>query len=87
MSLLHKVPSAAAQLDHPCRCAAGRYRHHFPEQLGVTLYKLSLVSIAAILGYHLDRALFPMPAREYLIDDWKKKTPASKFGAGEPQWT
>jgi uncharacterized membrane protein len=23
------------------------------------LYKLSLVSIAAILGYHLDRALFP----------------------------
>lgn len=44
-----------------------------PEQLGVTLYKLSLVSIAAILGYHLDRALFPYASPgSYLLDDWKK---------------
>jgi hypothetical protein len=45
-----------------------------PEQLGVTLYKLSLVSIAAILGYHLDRALFPYASPGgYLANDWKKK--------------
>ncbi|HGF0789411.1 MULTISPECIES: putative holin [Klebsiella pneumoniae complex] len=45
-----------------------------PEQLGVTLYKLSLVSIAAILGYHLDRALFPYASPGgYLANDWKKQ--------------
>lgn len=45
-----------------------------PEQLGVTLYKLSLVSIAAILGYHLDRALFPYASPGgYLAVDWKKQ--------------
>jgi hypothetical protein len=59
MSFSQGPSPAAAQLDHSRRCAAGRYRRHFPEQLGVTLYKLLLVSIAAILGYHLDRALFP----------------------------
>ncbi|HBV4277099.1 TPA: putative holin [Klebsiella michiganensis] len=43
-----------------------------PEQLGVTLYKLSLVSIAAILGYHLDRALFPYASPgSYLTKNWK----------------
>ena len=30
-----------------------------PAQLPVVLYKLALVSIASIIGYHLDRALFP----------------------------
>jgi hypothetical protein len=30
-----------------------------PHQLGVTLYKLSLVSLAAVAGYWIDRALFP----------------------------
>lgn len=45
-----------------------------PEQLGVTLYKLSLVSIAAILGYHLDRALFPYASPgSYLSGDWKQQ--------------
>ncbi|ENU2136456.1 TPA: putative holin [Klebsiella michiganensis] len=40
-----------------------------PEQLGVTLYKLSLISIAAILGYHLDRALFPYASPGSYPDD------------------
>ncbi|HIG8799244.1 TPA: putative holin [Raoultella terrigena] len=45
-----------------------------PEQLGVTLYKLSLVSIAAILGYHLDRALFPYASPgSYLTENWKNR--------------
>lgn len=30
-----------------------------PHQLPVTAYKLSLVSLAAIVGYWLDRSLFP----------------------------
>lgn len=30
-----------------------------PQQLGVTLYKLSLVSLAAAVGYWIDRSLFP----------------------------
>lgn len=47
-----------------------------PEQLGVTLYKLSLVSIAAILGYHLDRALFPYASRVGArLTTGKSKTP------------
>lgn len=29
-----------------------------PFQLGVTLYKLSLVTLAAVLGYWIDRAVF-----------------------------
>jgi len=31
----------------------------YPQQLGVSLYKLSLVSMAGVIGYWLDRALFP----------------------------
>ena len=31
----------------------------FPQQLGVSLYKLSLVSMAGVVGYWLDRSLFP----------------------------
>jgi hypothetical protein len=30
-----------------------------PYQLTVTLYKISLVSLAAVLGYWIDRAVFP----------------------------
>lgn len=30
-----------------------------PHQLGVTLYKLSLVSLAAVVGYWIDRSAFP----------------------------
>ncbi|MGJ5822099.1 putative holin [Serratia sp. H402Y] len=60
-----------------------------PMQLGVTLYKLSLVSIAAILGYHLDRALFPYASPgSYLIDDWKETQgkPLIPSGRNEPEF-
>ncbi|MBB7537731.1 putative holin [Escherichia coli] len=30
-----------------------------PQQLPVVVYKLSLISLAAVLGYWLDRSLFP----------------------------
>lgn len=60
-----------------------------PAQLGVTLYKLSLVSIAAILGYHLDRALFPYASPgSYLIDNWKETLgkPPIPNGRNEPEF-
>lgn len=44
-----------------------------PQQLPVVLYKLSLVSVAAIIGYHLDRALFPYSSPgSYLKNKWVK---------------
>lgn len=30
-----------------------------PHQLGVVIYKLALVTLGAVLGYYIDRALFP----------------------------
>ncbi len=36
-----------------------------PHQLPVSLYKLSLVTLAAVIGYWLDRSLFP-----YARPDW-----------------
>ena len=43
-----------------------------PQQVPVVIYKLSLVSIAAIIGYHLDRALFPYASPGgYLAVNWK----------------
>jgi len=30
-----------------------------PHQLGVTLYKFSLISLGAVLGYWIDRSVFP----------------------------
>ena len=45
-----------------------------PAQLPVVLYKLALVSVAAIIGYHLDRALFPYASPGgYLKDKWQKR--------------
>lgn len=45
-----------------------------PAQLPVVLYKLALVSVAAIIGYHLDRALFPYASPgSYLKEKWQKR--------------
>lgn len=44
-----------------------------PQQLSVVIYKLSLVLLSAVIGYHLDRALFPYSSPGgYLCTDWKK---------------
>ena len=44
-----------------------------PQQLPVVIYKLSLVLLSAVIGYHLDRALFPYSSPGgYLCTDWKK---------------
>lgn len=38
-----------------------------PQQLGVSLYKLSLVALAAVVGYWLDRSLFPYARPDELL--------------------
>lgn len=56
-----------------------------PHQLSVTLYKLSLISLAAVLGYHLDRGLFPYASPgSYLQADWKASPPYD--GTDKPEY-
>ncbi|WP_140919141.1 putative holin [Limnobaculum xujianqingii] len=60
-----------------------------PQQLPVTLYKLSLVCLAAVIGYHLDRALFPYASPgSYLVDNWKTVIgqPAHNMDKLEPEY-
>ncbi|MBY0466661.1 MAG: putative holin [Burkholderiales bacterium] len=38
-----------------------------PQQLPVSLYKLSLVSLAAVIGYWLDRSIFPYARPDSLM--------------------
>ena len=50
-----------------------------PVQLPVVLYKAALISLAAVLGYWLDRALFPYARPDsYLVRDWH-------LGSTEPE--
>ena len=39
-----------------------------PQQLPVTLYKINLVALAGVLGYWLDRALFPYARPDEWVD-------------------
>lgn len=42
-----------------------------PQKFGLTIYKASLVSLAAVMAYWLDRALFPCTRPDgYLTRDW-----------------
>ena len=46
-----------------------------PAQLPVVLYKAALIALAAVIGYWLDRALFPYARPDsYLWRDWRKGT-------------
>jgi len=50
-----------------------------PVQLPVVLYKTSLIALAAVLAYWLDRALFPYARPDgYLCRDWR-------YGTEEPE--
>lgn len=43
-----------------------------PQQLPVVIYKISLITLAAVLGYWLDRSLFPKAALgQYLVHEAK----------------
>ncbi|MBK6853254.1 MAG: putative holin [Burkholderiales bacterium] len=39
-----------------------------PQQLAVSVYKLSLVTLAAVVGYWLDRSLFPYGRPDELLE-------------------
>lgn len=44
-----------------------------PEQMPVVLYKAAVVTFAAVLGYWIDRAIFPYSRPDsYLVHDWRK---------------
>ncbi len=46
-----------------------------PVQLPVVLYKAALIALAAVMGYWLDRALFPYARPDsFLWRDWRKGT-------------
>ena len=46
-----------------------------PVQLPVVLYKAALIALAAVIGYWLDRALFPYARPDgYLVRDWRHGT-------------
>lgn len=55
-----------------------------PQQLPVSLYKLSLVTLAAVVGYWLDRSLFPYARPDVFLsldepgfDAWAEPDPTS----------
>lgn len=39
-----------------------------PQQLPVSLYKLSLVALAAVAGYWIDRSVFPYARPHFFVD-------------------
>lgn len=46
-----------------------------PAQLPVVLYKAALIALAAVMGYWLDRVLFPYARPDsFLWRDWRKGT-------------
>ncbi len=47
-----------------------------PQQLPVSLYKLSLVSLAAVIGYWLDRSLFPYARPDQFLNQLYDTDPA-----------
>lgn len=50
-----------------------------PAQIPIAIYKLSLISLAACVGYWIDRALFPYSRPDgYLYRDWR-------YGTDEPE--
>lgn len=53
-----------------------------PEQMTVVLYKAAVVTFAAVLGYWIDRAIFPYARPDsYLVDDWRRtKSLLSEYG-------
>lgn len=53
-----------------------------PQQAPVSLYKLSLVALAGVAGYYLDRSVFPYARPDgYLCQDWRRGTLEPEFAA------
>ncbi|MBO9538743.1 putative holin [Herbaspirillum sp.] len=56
----------------------------YPTQLPVSLYKLSLVTMAGVIGYWLDRSLFPYARPDSFIEPDDGAEPCKECGVGEP---
>lgn len=55
-----------------------------PENGEVTLYKLSLAVLAALVGFFFDFALFPFATpRSYLVEDWIADPDADRPGEAD----
>lgn len=56
-----------------------------PAQLPVVLYKVALITLAAVLGYWIDRIVFPYARPDsYLFSDWRKGTSEPEGDADFP---
>ncbi len=56
-----------------------------PQQLPVVLYKASLVALAVVIAYWIDRALFPYARPDsYLQKDWRLGTKEPEHDADYP---
>lgn len=54
-------------------------------QLPVVLYKTALIALAVVLGYWVDRVLFPYARPDgYLCRDWRYGTDEPEFAADYP---
>ena len=47
----------------------------YPHQLPVSLYKLSLVTMAGVAGYWLDRSLFPYARPDCYLSEFREPVP------------
>lgn len=68
------VPRLLGWLVFTAVIFAGLFFVH-PQQMEIALYKLALICLAGVMGYWLDRALFPYARPDgYLVDFWQRGT-------------
>ena len=58
-----------------------------PQQLPVTLYKLSLVTLAGVIGYWLDRSMFPYARPDSFLPDTREADESLPLEPGETACT
>ncbi|HEY0954013.1 MAG TPA: putative holin [Roseateles sp.] len=51
-----------------------------PQQLSLSIYKLSLVTLAGVVGYWLDRQMFPYARPDAFLPDTREALEASDLG-------
>lgn len=54
-----------------------------PQQLPVSLYKLSLVTLAGVVGYWLDRSMFPYARPDEFLPDTRRALNLSDLPPGD----
>lgn len=70
---LPKLPRLTVWLGIACVLLA-QIALLYPQQIGVALFKVALVATAGVLGYYLDRSLFPYARPDgYLAEYWDNR--------------